>query len=171
MKSGYQKHDFIGVFITMPGEGMSFAQTFFCEGTNAFLLFTVVTAINGHTQVMSKDMQGIITVLAVALVFAVLCWNAGTPSGFSLNGAREIGPRVWALFMGYGEAWSSHWIATCGGSISGFLIGAVLYQFTSKLEGADHNCDGSEIGEENNNEIIETEKTLKLIDNDANKKV
>jgi len=63
----------------------------------------LILVSNYYTVSFSKNTQALITGLAAAIVFTVGNYAASGVAGYSLNGAREIGPRLFLTIYGYGS--------------------------------------------------------------------
>ncbi|CEL53542.1 putative membrane protein YFL054C OS=Saccharomyces cerevisiae (strain ATCC 204508 / S288c) GN=YFL054C PE=1 SV=1 [Rhizoctonia solani AG-1 IB] len=82
---------------TVPGTASLFA-TFPALGT--FLLVFVVLAV---TDKRNGEVPGFIVPLALFMVLLSASTSVGSQTGFALNPARDLGPRLLCWFVGYGR--------------------------------------------------------------------
>jgi MIP family channel proteins len=119
-----------GIFATFPAEFVSPLCAFLNEtlGT-AFLLF-IVSALNDPNNNVPKDVAPII--IGFLLLNIGVCF--GWQTGYALNPARDFGPRLFTMIIGYGgavfTAYNNYfWIPLIAPFI-GAIGGVALYDFT-----------------------------------------
>lgn len=118
------------VFYTGAGQGISLGTAFFTEVLATFCLLIFISAIvdavnnNGPGANLWPFMVGI-AIVALGL-------SLGGPSGYAMNPARDLGPRLFAaLFAGdtggfVGNYW---WTAPIIAPLLGGVLGALFYDF------------------------------------------
>ncbi|KAI0251980.1 aquaporin-like protein [Lactifluus subvellereus] len=113
----------------MPG-----ANCFFDEFLGTFVLLLVVFAItdkrNGPPPAGLVPLVVFITILGIGVSF-------GMQTGFAINPARDLGPRVMTAMVGYGRqvfnyrsqywAWSPLLGSVCGGLAASFIYDTLIY--------------------------------------------
>ena len=126
----------VGVFVTGPaGYFGDYWGPFITEvvGT-AFLLLIVFAVVDLMNLPPKANLAPLIIVLGV---FAIgMSWGAN--SGYAINPARDLGPRILALMMGWGDAafpgaqgnLDAYWWVPIVGPLVGAVIGAAIYVFT-----------------------------------------
>jgi len=101
---------------------------FFCEvvGT-AVLLIGILAIFNSHNGIGSG-----VGPYAVGILIFSIGLSLGGPTGFAINPARDLGPRLmhhWLPIAGKGDSdWSYAWIPVLGPLLGG-AIGAALYMW------------------------------------------
>lgn len=113
----------LAVFSTGPAI-RSYGANFLCEVlATALLLFGIL----GLGQ---AEMVAGVSALAVGLLIFVLGLALGGPTGYSLNPARDLGPRIAHFILpipGKGDSdWAYSWVPTLG-PIVGAVLGASLF--------------------------------------------
>lgn len=113
----------LGVFATAPAIRNSAANLI----TEIVGTFVLVFSILGLGQVKMTDGLG---TLAVGLVILIIGLALGGPTGYAINPARDLGPRIAHAILpiaGKGDSdWGYAWIPVVGPIIGG-LIGAFLF--------------------------------------------
>lgn len=113
----------LGVFATAPAIRNSFANLL----TEIIGTFVLVFTILGLSKVKMADGLG---VFAVGLVILVIGLSLGGPTGYAINPARDLGPRIAHAILpipGKGDSdWGYSWIPVVGPIIGG-LIAAILF--------------------------------------------
>ncbi|QGU94032.1 MIP family channel protein [Clostridium bovifaecis] len=113
----------LGVFCTAPAIRNTGGNLI----TEIIGTFVLVFAILGLGQVKMTDGLG---TLAVGLVILVIGLSLGAPTGYAINPARDLGPRIAHAILpiaGKGDSdWGYAWIPVVGPIIGG-LIGAFLF--------------------------------------------
>ncbi|THG35090.1 aquaporin family protein [Glaciibacter flavus] len=113
----------LGVFSTGPAI-RSYAWNLVTEIIGTFVLVFVVIAF-GH----QNDTSGLAALgaLPVALLVIVIGTSLGGPTGYAINPARDLGPRIAHFILpikGKGPSdWSYSWVPVIGPIIGGLLAG------------------------------------------------
>jgi glycerol uptake facilitator len=92
-----------------------------------FLMMLILALTDKANQPPMSNM----TPFIVGLVVAAIGMSYGANAGYAINPARDFGPRIWALFAGWGAVampgvHGYFWIPIVG-PIIGAIIGAVVY--------------------------------------------
>src|SRR5215203_765915 len=124
----------LGVFSTAPAIYNTPANII-CEIIGTFVLVFGVLGILGNTQQLDQAggadlfLFGIFPLLVGLLVLGIGL-SLGGPTGYAINPARDLGPRIAHAVLPIagkgGSDWGYSWIPVVGPIIGG-LIGAVLY--------------------------------------------
>lgn len=129
------------IFSTYPHPYVSFGQAFAIEMTIAAILMMMIMALTDDGNGIPR---GPLAPLLIGLLIAVIGASLGPLTGFALNPARDIGPKIFTWLAGWGE------IAFTGGKdipyflvpllapIIGAIVGAFLYR---KFIGYHFTCD------------------------------
>ncbi len=124
----------LATFSTIP-EIRNFAANFLTEViATAMLVFGVVAIVSNAQNFADANLGAIFSVGIVPLIvgFLVLAigLSLGGPTGYAINPARDLGPRIAHAVLpipGKGDSdWSYSWIPIVGPLVGG-IIGAVLY--------------------------------------------
>lgn len=114
-------------FYTLPQTWVSPASAFFNEFVGAAILVCIVFALgDDQNSPPGAGMNALILGLTNFLIVLALSYNTGP----AISPARDFGPRLVALFAGYGtETFTTGWWAygPWGGAFSGSIVGALLY--------------------------------------------
>ena len=117
----------LGVFSTIP-QIRNTVPNFITEVIGTAMLLFGVLAILGHTAPFSQG--GIIFPLLVGFLVLSIGLSLGGPTGYAINPARDLGPRIAHAVLpipGKGDSdWSYSWIPVVAPLVGG-IIGAVLY--------------------------------------------
>ncbi|QRV73544.1 aquaporin, Major intrinsic protein family [Ceratobasidium sp. AG-Ba] len=122
-------HTAASLFATFPAPYLSNAQSFFQEFLATAILVLMVLAATDKSN--GPPPNGLVPlVLFITMLGISSCF--GMQTSFSLNPARDLGPRLMCWMVGYGrEVWnfrSQYWIyAPTMGPIVGALTGTALY--------------------------------------------
>ncbi|KAI0254575.1 aquaporin-like protein [Lactifluus subvellereus] len=122
------------LFGTYTLDYMPAANCFFDEFIGTFILLLVVFAVtdkrNGPPPPGLVPLVVFITILGIAVAF-------GMQTGFAINPARDLGPRIMTAMVGYGREVfnyrSQYWIwspllgSACGGLVASFLYDFLIY--------------------------------------------
>jgi glycerol uptake facilitator protein len=126
----------VGVFVTGPaGYFGDYWGPFITEVVGTAFLLLIVFAV---VDLMNLPPKANLAPLIIGLgVFAIgMSWGAN--SGYAINPARDLGPRILAWMMGWGDAafpgaqgnLDAYWWVPIVGPLIGAVIGAALYVFT-----------------------------------------
>jgi len=117
----------LGVFSTIP-QIRNTIPNFITEVIGTAMLLFGVLAIIGHTAPFSQ--AGIIVPLLIGFLVLAIGLSLGGPTGYAINPARDLGPRIAHAVLpipGKGDSdWSYSWIPVVAPLVGG-IIGAVLY--------------------------------------------
>jgi len=125
-----------GVFCTIP-EIRNTTSNFVTEViATAMLVFGVVAIVANANNFADRDLGAIFSVGVVPLIIGFLVFSIGLslggPTGYAINPARDLGPRIAHAVLpipGKGDSdWSYSWIPVVAPLVGG-VIGALLYQF------------------------------------------
>jgi glycerol uptake facilitator protein len=123
------------IFATFPAKYFhSWVGPFFDEviGT-AFLLGFILACIDEYNAPVKSNMAPLI----IGFIVVAIGISYGANSGYAINPARDLGPRLWAWIAGwksiampgdYGNVNTYFWIPIVGPLVGG-LIGAFVYDF------------------------------------------
>ncbi|AIR87850.1 MIP/aquaporin family protein [Pseudomonas cremoricolorata] len=102
------------VFSTYPNAALSTAQAFLVETVITAILMAVIMALTDDNNGLPR---GAMAPLLIGLLIAVIGSAMGPLTGFAMNPARDLGPKLMTFFAGWGE------IAFTGGrSVPYFLV-------------------------------------------------
>ncbi|CAB4384927.1 uncharacterized protein OCT59_005534 [Rhizophagus irregularis] len=122
-----------GIFATYPQPFMSIGGAFFSEALGTFFLLLVILAVTDERNVPTTR---IVAPITIGLTLTAIAISLGFETGFSLNGARDFGPRLFTFFIGYGvEVFTAYkfyfWVPLVapivGGLVAGFVYDSLLY--------------------------------------------
>lgn len=113
-------------------------QNLITEIIGTFMLLFGVLAIVGHfsTDVITNEsLQNAVSTGFVPLIIGFLVWaiglSLGGPTGYAINPARDLGPRIAHFFLpipGKGDSdWAYAWVPVVGPIIGG-ILGALTYE-------------------------------------------
>lgn len=115
----------LAVFSTGPAI-RSYRWNLVTEIMGTFVLVLVVIAFGGGRQGVNGGLAAL-GALPVALLVIVLGTSLGGPTGYAINPARDLGPRVAHAFLpieGKGKSdWAYSWVPVVGPVIGGLLAG------------------------------------------------
>ena len=119
----------LGVFSTGPAI-RSYGWNLVTEIVGTFVLVFVVLAFGGGRQGVSGGL-GALGALPVAILVIVIGTSLGGPTGYAINPARDLGPRIAHFILpikGKGSSdWSYSWVPVVGPVIGGVLAGWASY--------------------------------------------
>lgn len=113
----------LGVFCTAPAV-RSYGKNFLTE-----LLATAVLAFMALSIGANKIVDGVGPMISAAMIMAIGL-SLGGPTGYAINPARDLGPRIGHAILPIagkgGSDWEYSWVPVAG-PIVGALLGALLY--------------------------------------------
>lgn len=127
----------LGVFCTVP-QIRTVVGNFICEVIGAaILLFGVLAIADNATQIKAAgpiDLSAVFSTGINPLLVGVLVWGIGLslggPTGYAINPARDLGPRIAHAILpiaGKGSSdWAYSWVPVVA-PIAGAILGAALY--------------------------------------------
>ncbi|CAF0860054.1 unnamed protein product [Rotaria sordida] len=123
-----------GIFGTLPAQGVSQISLFFDQILSTAMLLIGICALSNKR---NKLVANALIPLAVGFIIVAIGVAFGYNCGFPINPARDFGPRLFTLCVGYGSEVFSvgnyyFWIPLIG-PIFGGIIGAWVYHGYSKL--------------------------------------
>jgi glycerol uptake facilitator protein len=119
----------LGIFSTIP-EIRNYVQNVITEviGTFVLVFFIIATALQGTGNTTKIASSGI-GVLLVALLVVGIGLSLGGPTGYAINPARDLGPRIAYTFLPIpnkaGSDWGYSWVPVAGPIIGGVLAALV----------------------------------------------
>lgn len=127
-----------GVFATFPHPEINLSQAFVSEMVGTMLLMCLIMALTDDGNGVPRGpMAPLLIGIAVALIGVAI----GSLTGFALNPARDFGPRIFSVLMGWGsEALTGgrsvpYFVIPLIAPVIGACLGAGLYRFmTQKTE-------------------------------------
>ncbi len=115
----------LGVFSTGPAI-RSYGWNLVTEIIGTFVLVFVVIAFGGDRQGVSGGLAGL-GALPVAILVIAIGASLGGPTGYAINPARDLGPRIAHFILpikGKGSSdWAYSWVPVVGPIIGGLLAG------------------------------------------------
>ncbi|CAJ0855233.1 15324_t:CDS:2 [Entrophospora sp. SA101] len=111
--------------------------SFFSEALGTFFLLLVILAVTDERNELNiKPVAPII----IGLALATIALSLGYETGFSLNGARDFGPRLFTFLVGYGvEVFSTScfyfWIPIVAPVVGGLVAGLEQLEEITKRSG------------------------------------
>jgi glycerol uptake facilitator protein len=133
----------LAVFSTAPEIRSKFAN-FLCEVIGTAMLLFGVLAIGANTNAIQTaseiDLSAVYSTGINPLLVGFLVWaiglGLGGPTGYAINPARDLGPRIAHAFLpipGKGPSdWGYSWIPVAGPIVGG-IVGALLFQWGETL--------------------------------------
>ena len=125
----------LGVFSTIP-EIRSVASNVITEAiATAMLVFGVLAIVGNAANFADGDLSAVFSIGLVPLLVGLLVLSIGLslggPTGYAINPARDLGPRIAHALLPIpgkgGSDWSYSWIPVVGPIVGG-VVGAFLYQ-------------------------------------------
>ncbi len=125
----------LGVFSTIPEIRNTVSNLITEVIATAMLVFGVVAIVANANNFADRDLGAIFSVGVVPLIIGFLVLSIGLslggPTGYAINPARDLGPRIAHAVLPIpgkgGSDWSYSWIPVVGPLVGG-IIGALLYQ-------------------------------------------
>lgn len=125
----------VGIFVTGPAQYFhGYWGPFLTEVVGTAFLLLVVFAV---VDLMNLPPKANLAPLIIGLLVFAIGNSFGANSGYAINPARDFGPRLLTLFMGWGDAafpgkqgnLAAYWWVPVLAPVIGGLIGAVFYRF------------------------------------------
>ena len=117
----------LGVFCTMPAI-MNKPRNLFCEFIGTFLLVFVILAI-GNEQNTPEIGMGSLGSFPVTMLIMAIGMSLGGTTGYAINPARDLAPRLAHAVLPIKEKgsndWGYSWVPVVGPIIGGFLAAAL----------------------------------------------
>lgn len=124
----------LGVFATIPAI-KNYRRNMICEIVGTFILVLVILFM-GDNENSSEVGLGSVGALPVALLVVVIGMSLGGTTGYAINPARDLGPRIAHAILpikGKGSSqWSYSWVPIVGPLLGGVLA-ALLYLLVKEL--------------------------------------
>lgn len=124
----------LGVFATIPAI-KNYRRNMICEIVGTFILVLVILFM-GDKENSSEVGLGSVGALPVALLVVVIGMSLGGTTGYAINPARDLGPRIAHAILpikGKGSSqWSYSWVPIVGPLLGGVLA-ALLYLLVKEL--------------------------------------
>lgn len=124
----------LGVFATIPAI-KNYRRNMICEIVGTFILVLVILFM-GDKENSSEVGLGSVGALPVALLVVVIGMSLGGTTGYAINPARDLGPRIAHAILpikGKGSSqWSYNWVPIVGPLLGGVLA-ALLYLMVKEL--------------------------------------
>ena len=125
----------LGVFATIPAI-KNYRRNMICEIVGTFILVLVILFM-GDKENSSEVGLGSVGALPVALLVVVIGMSLGGTTGYAINPARDLGPRIAHAILpikGKGSSqWSYSWVPIVGPLLGGVLA-ALLYLLVKELK-------------------------------------
>lgn len=124
----------LGVFATIPAI-KNYRRNMICEIVGTFILVLVILFM-GDKENSSEVGLGSVGALPVALLVVVIGMSLGGTTGYAINPARDLGPRIAHAILpikGKGSSqWSYSWVPIVGPLLGGVLA-ALLHLLVKEL--------------------------------------
>lgn len=123
----------IGIFVTGPASYFTnYAGPLITEAVGTAFLIVFVFAV---IDLMNLPPRANLAPLIIGLAVFAIGMSFGANTGYAINPARDLGPRIFAWFVGWGEAafpgkqghLGAYWWVPIVAPIVGAVIGAILY--------------------------------------------
>jgi glycerol uptake facilitator protein len=118
----------LGVFCTSPAK-RDWLHNFLTELIGTFVFMLSILFIT-----KSSNSLGALDALPVALLVLAIGLSLGGPTGYAINPARDLGPRIMHALLPIKQKrdsdWGYSWIPVLG-PISGALLAAIVYQLVN----------------------------------------
>ena len=131
IRGSQQSLELASVFSTYPNAALSTGQAFLVEFTITAILMGVIMALTDDNNGLPR---GPMAPLLIGLLIAVIGSSMGPLTGFAMNPARDLGPKLMTFFAGWGEiAFTGgrdipYFIVPIVAPILGACLGAALYR-------------------------------------------
>lgn len=116
-----------GVFSTYPHPALSFTQAFLVEAVITAVLMCMVMALTDDGNGLPR---GALAPLLIGLTIAVIGSSMGPLTGFAMNPARDLGPKLMTYIFGWGE------VALTGGKSPPYFLVPVFAPIVGACLGA-----------------------------------
>ena len=134
---GVEEERILGVFCTYPSGGYNFLDAWGCLFTEVLATFVLAYAVYSLGDPLQKlRSQREVGLFGVPLILLGISQAFGKQTGYALNPARDLSPRLWIYLMGYEEAFMVpdseeyyFWIPVVG-PIVGAVLGGVAYRIS-----------------------------------------
>ena len=150
----------VPIFVTFPAEYIgSYGNAILSEAIGTAFLIIFVFAV---VDLMNLPPRANMAPLIIGLAVFAIGMSYGANTGYAINPARDLGPRILAWLEGWGSAafpgdfgeLSAYWWVPIVGPIVGGLIGALIYDvFISYVLRARHKPEAE--GLESRGEVVE----------------
>lgn len=123
-----------GVFFTHPGDFISPMHAFMDEIILTAMLVLGIFAITCEYNTQAPQANS--SALIIGLLVAIIGASAGYLEAWAINPARDLGPRIFCYFAGWGPTAlpspQNYWWVPIAGPLIGGLVGGGLYQAVLK---------------------------------------
>ncbi|OOF66728.1 MIP/aquaporin family protein [Rodentibacter caecimuris] len=116
-----------GTFSTYPHPSLGFVQAFIVEMVITAVLMALILALTDDGNGVPR---GPLAPLLIGVLIAVIGGSLGPLTGFAMNPARDFGPKLFAMFAGWGE------LAMTGGRDIPYFIVPIIAPIVGALVGA-----------------------------------
>ncbi|NBI43048.1 MIP family channel protein [[Haemophilus] felis] len=116
-----------GTFSTYPHPSIGFLQAFIVEFVITAVLMALILALTDDGNGLPR---GALAPLLIGVLIAVIGGSIGPLTGFAMNPARDFGPKLFAMFAGWGE------LAMTGGQSIPYAIVPIVAPILGALFGA-----------------------------------
>lgn len=124
----------LGVFATIPAI-KNYRRNMICEIVGTFILVLVILFM-GDKENSSEVGLGSVGALPVALLVVVIGMSLGGTTGYAINPARDLGPRIAHAILPIKGKGSSQWsysLVPIVGPLLGGVLAALLYLLVKEL--------------------------------------
>jgi glycerol uptake facilitator protein len=120
-----------GVFFTHPGLAVTPMHAFGDEIIlTAFLIFGIFAITEQYNEMAPQSNS---SALMIGLLIALIGASMGYLEAWALNPARDLGPRIFCFFAGWGPAAfpspDNYWWVPIAGPLAGGCVGGAVYQY------------------------------------------
>jgi glycerol uptake facilitator protein len=125
----------IGIFVTGPAAYIdNYGDAILSEAIGTAFLIIFVFAV---VDLMNLPPRANLAPLIIGLAVFAIGMSFGASTGYAINPARDLGPRILAALEGWGAAafpgeqgaLDAYWFVPIVGPIVGAIVGAILYEF------------------------------------------
>jgi glycerol uptake facilitator protein len=160
VRGSVESLDLAGIFSTYPNPHINFVQAFAVEMVITAILMGVIMALGDDGNGIPR---GPLAPLLIGLLIAVIGASMGPLTGFAMNPARDLGPKTFAFFAGWGDVAFTgakdipYFLVPLFGPIVGASLGAFGYR---KLIGRHLPCDTCVVEEKKSLSPTESKASL-----------